>query len=54
MYIYIERERGILAGNNSSFHVKKRTAGKVQFLFFRRFLIVLTKLSFEEVLSARQ
>ena len=26
---------------NSSFHVKLRTTGKVQFLFFRRFLLVL-------------
>ena len=31
---------------NSSFHVKRRILGKVQFLFFRRFL--LTKFSFEE------
>ena len=31
---------------NSSFHVKQRTPGKVQFLFFRRFLLVLTKFSF--------
>ena len=27
---------------NSCFHVKKRTTGKVQFLFFRIFLLVLT------------
>ena len=33
---------------NSSFHVKIRTTGKVQFLFFRRFLLVLTKFSFRE------
>ena len=32
----------------SSFHVKRRTTGKVHFLFFRRFLIVLTKFSFRE------
>ena len=31
---------------NSSFHVKYCTARKVQFLFFRRFLLVLTKFSF--------
>ena len=30
----------------SSFHVKQRTTGKVQFLFFSSFLLVLTKLSF--------
>ena len=33
---------------NSSFHVKERTTGKVQFLFFRKFLLLLTKLSFWE------
>ena len=33
---------------NSSFHVKQRTTGKVQFLFFSRFLLVLTKFSFWE------
>ena len=33
---------------NSSFHVKQRTTAKVQFLYFRRFLLVLTKLSFRE------
>ena len=27
---------------NSSFHVKERTTGKVQFLFFREFLLLLT------------
>ena len=31
---------------NSSFHLKYSTTGKVQFLFFRRFLLVLTKFSF--------
>ena len=31
---------------DSSFHVKWRTTGKVQFLFFRRFLLVLTKFLF--------
>ena len=31
---------------NSSFHVKERTTGKVQFLFFRKFLLLLTKFSF--------
>ena len=31
---------------NSSFHVKWRTTGRVQLLFFRSFLLVLTKLSF--------
>ena len=31
---------------NCSFHVKQRTAGKVCFLFFERFPLVLTKLSF--------
>ena len=33
---------------NSSYHVKQRTIGKVQFLFFRRFLLVLTNYSFQE------
>ena len=33
---------------NSSFHVKERTTGKVQFLFFRKFLLLLTKFSFWE------
>ena len=27
----------------TNFHVKNRTTGKVQFLFFRGFLLVLTK-----------
>ena len=31
---------------NSSFHVKWRTTGKVQFLFSRSLLLVLTKFSF--------
>ena len=30
---------------NSSFHVKQRYMGKVQLLFFKRFLLVLTKFS---------
>ena len=30
---------------NSSFHVKKRTTERVEFLFFKSFLLVLTKLS---------
>ena len=33
---------------NSSFHVKQRTTGKVQFLFFSSFLLVSTKFSFWE------
>ena len=33
---------------NSSFHVKQCTTGKVQFLFFSSFLLVLTKFSFWE------
>ena len=33
---------------NSSFHVKQRTTGKLQFLFSRRLLLVLTKFSFWE------
>ena len=32
----------------SSFHVRQRTTGKVQFLFLRRFLLVLTKFLFWE------
>ena len=32
---------------NSSFHVKQSTATKVQFLCLRRFLLVLTKFSFQ-------
>ena len=39
---------------DSSFHVKWRTTGKVQFLFFRSFLLVLTKFLFGERLSTRQ
>ena len=31
---------------NSSFYVKHCSTGKVQFLFFRRFLLVLPKFSF--------
>ena len=33
---------------NSSFHVKQRTTGKVQFLFFSCFLLGVTKFSFWE------
>ena len=33
---------------NSSFHVKQRTTGKVQFLFSRGILLALTKSSFWE------
>ena len=33
---------------NSSFYVKWRTTGKVQFLFFRSFLLVLNTFSFSE------
>ena len=33
---------------NSSFHVKWRTTGKVQFLFFRSFLLVLNTFFFSE------
>ena len=33
---------------NSSFHVKYRAMGKVQFLFSRRLLLVLTKFSIWE------
>ena len=33
---------------NPSFHVKKRSTGKVQFLFSRRLLLVLTKFSIWE------
>ena len=33
---------------NSTFHVKKRTTGKVQFLFFDNFLLVLIKFLFWE------
>ena len=33
---------------NSSFHVKQDTTGKVQFSFFKSFLLALTKLSFWE------
>ena len=32
--------------SNSSFHVEKRTTGKVEFLFSKSFLQVLTKFSF--------
>ena len=33
---------------NSSFHVKRRTTGKDQFLFFSSFLLVLTQFPFWE------
>ena len=33
---------------SSSFHLKWRTMGKVQFAFFRRFLLVVAKVSFWE------
>ena len=33
---------------NCSFHVKKSNTGKVEFLFFSNFLLVLTKCSFCE------
>ena len=33
---------------NSSFHVKQDTMGRVQFLFFRRFLLVLVKILIRE------
>ena len=33
---------------NSSFHVKQCTTGKVQFLFFRRFLLVLARIFISE------
>ena len=33
---------------NPSFHVKQRTTGKVQFLFFSSFLLMLTKFSIWE------
>ena len=33
---------------DSSFHVKQRTVGKVQVLFFCRFLLLLAKFSFRE------
>ena len=33
---------------NSSFHVKYRTTGKVQILFFNSLLLLLTKFSFWE------
>ena len=33
---------------NSSFYVKQRTTGKVQFCFFGSFFLVLTKCSFWE------
>ena len=33
---------------NSSFHVKSGTTGKVQFLFFKSLMLVLTKFSFWE------
>ena len=38
---------------NSSFHVKKRPTGEVQILFFRRFLLVLTKFPFQEILCPK-
>ena len=33
---------------NPSFHVKSGTTGKVQFVFFKRFMLVKTKFSFWE------
>ena len=39
---------------NSNFHVKMRTTGKTQFLFFRRFLLVTKKIISGGRLSTRQ
>ena len=39
---------GKIFEKNSSFHVKQGTTGKVQFLFSRSLLLVLTKFSFWE------
>ena len=39
---------------NSDFHVKQGTKGKGQFLFFRRFLLVLTSFISGWGLSTRQ
>ena len=44
MYIYTTITDKILE-TNSSFHVKHGTNGKVQFLFFKNFLLVLTKIT---------
>ena len=33
---------------NSSFHVKQCTTGKVKFLFFKTFLLILRKLLFSQ------
>ena len=35
-----------ISEGNPSFHVKQRTIGEVEFVFFKSFLLVLTKLSF--------
>ena len=37
-----------ISETNSSFHMKQCTTGKVHFLFFSSFLLVLTKVSFWE------
>ena len=39
---------GNIFETKSSFHVKQRTTGKVQFLFFENFLLVLTRFLFWE------
>ena len=50
LYWFLKRPTIIhnMLETNSSFHVKQRTTGKVQFPFFRRLLLVPTKFSFHE------
>ena len=46
MHMYAIMEK--IFETDSSFHLKQPTKEKVQFLFFRRFFIVLTKFSIGE------
>ena len=46
--LYVATITGKIFETNSGFHVKQRTTGKVQFLFSRSILLVLTKFSFWE------
>ena len=47
IFEYLQVSSKILEAN-SCFHVKQTTTGNVYFLFFRRFLLVLTKCSFRK------
>ena len=44
--LFAEKTIHIIFETKSSFHVKQRTTGKVQFPFFSSFLLALTNISF--------